>query len=118
MEWISDSTRGGFGLFVSNTRVPPERRASKLLERLEGRAFDSREGIRDLGTPNVVENLPDHLRIHFEPTEVFRRGRVVDDFVCDFEHHPGEEIKEHEPLRDARCSRRFLKLALCEGASP
>ena len=28
------------------------------------------------------------------------RGRVVDDFVCDFERQPGEEIKEYEPLRD------------------
>ena len=38
--------------------------------------------------------------LHFEPIEVFRRGRVVDDFVCDFERQPGEEIKEYEPLRD------------------
>ena len=28
-------------LVVSHTRVAPERRAGKLLERLEGRAFDS-----------------------------------------------------------------------------
>ena len=83
-------------LFVSNTQVAPERRAVKLLERLEGRAFESCEGMRDLNTPNCVENLLDHLRIHFESIEVFRRGRVVDDFVC--ERQPGEEIK---PLRDA-----------------
>ena len=44
-------------LFVSDTRVAPARRAGKLLERLEGRAFDSREGIQDLETPNGVENL-------------------------------------------------------------
>ena len=25
----------------------------------------------------------------------------MDDFVCDFERQPGEEIKEYEPLRDA-----------------
>ena len=71
------------------------------MERLEGRAFDLCEGIRDLATPNGVDNLLDHLRIHFEAVEVFRRGRVVDDFVCDFERQPGEEIKEYEPLRDA-----------------
>ena len=53
-------------LFVSNTRVAPERRASKLLERLEARAFDSCEGIQDLETPNGVENLLDHLRTHLE----------------------------------------------------
>ena len=52
-------------LFVSNTRVAPERRAGKLLERLEARAFDSCEGIQDLETPNGVENLLDHLRTHF-----------------------------------------------------
>ena len=46
----------GTTLFVSNTRVAPARRAGKLLERLQGRAFDSREGIQDLETPNGVEN--------------------------------------------------------------
>ena len=50
-------------------------------------------------TPNGVENLLDHLRTHFEPIEVFRRGgRIVDDFVCDFERQPGEEIRQG--LRD------------------
>ena len=81
-------------LLVSNTRVAQERRAGKLFERLEGRAFDSCEGIRVLETPNGVENLLDHLRIHFEPIEVFGQARVVDDFVCDFERQPSEEIKE------------------------
>ena len=52
-------------LFVSDTRVAPERRAGKLMERLEGRAFDSREGIQDLGTPSGVEDLLDDLRPHF-----------------------------------------------------
>ena len=78
-----------------------ERGAGKLLERLEGRAFDSTEGIQDLETPCVVENLIDHLRIHFEPIEVFRRERVVDNSVCDFERQPGEEIKEYDQVRDA-----------------
>ena len=56
-------------LFVSNRRVAPARRAGKFVE---GRAFDSCEGIHDLETPNGVENLLDHLRTHFEPIEVFR----------------------------------------------
>ena len=38
------------------------------------------EGIQDLATQNGVENL----RTHFEPIEVFWRGRIVDDFVYDF----------------------------------
>ena len=71
MEQISDSTRR-VRLFVSNTRVVPERRAGKLLERLEERAFGSCEEIQDLEAPHGVENLLDHLRIHFEPIEVFR----------------------------------------------
>ena len=74
--------------FVSNTRVVPARRAGKLVERLVRRAFDSCEGIQDLESPDGVENLLDHLRTHFEPIEVFRRGRIVDDFVYDFERHP------------------------------
>ena len=73
-----------------------QREAGKLLERLEGRAFDSCEGIQDLETPTGVENLLDHLRTHFEPIEVFRRGRIVDDFVYDFERQPGEEIRDYD----------------------
>ena len=60
-------------LFVSNTRMATERRARKLLERLEARAFDSFEGTQDLETPNGVENLLDHLRTHFEPIQPQRR---------------------------------------------
>ena len=83
-------------LFVSNTRVVPERRAGKLLKRREGRAFDLCEGIQDLETPNGVENLIDHLRTHLEPIEVFRRGRIVDDFVYGFERQPGEDIRDYD----------------------
>ena len=52
----------------------PQSEAGKLLEWLGGRAFDS--------------------CTHFEPIEVFRRGRIVDDFVYDFERQPGEEIRD------------------------
>ena len=82
-ERISDSTRGGFA-FVCPTHAWPQRGgAGKLMERLEGRTFDSREGVQDLET----------LRTHFEPIEVFRRRRIVDDFVYDFERQPGEETR-------------------------
>ena len=56
-------------LVVSTTRVAPERRAGQLLERLEGRAFDSCRGMQDLETPNGVEDLLDHLRVHFKPID-------------------------------------------------
>ena len=42
----------------------------------------------------VLRICLDHLRTHFEPIKVFRRGRIVDDFVYDFERQPGEERKE------------------------
>ena len=51
-------------LIESNTRVATARRAGKLVERLEGCAFDSCEGIQDLATPDGVEKLLDHLRTH------------------------------------------------------
>ena len=79
-------------LFVSNTRVAPA-------ERLEGRAFDSCEGKQDLETRDGVVNLHDHLRTHLEPIEVFRRGRIVDDFVYDFERQP--ERKSGTATRDS-----------------
>ena len=47
-------------------------------------------------TPNGLENLLDHLRTHFEPIEVFRQERVVDDFVCNFERQPGKEIRDYD----------------------
>ena len=81
---------------MSNTRVAPERRAGKLLERLEGRAFDTCEGVQNLETPDDVENLFEHLRTHFEPIEVFRQGRIVVDFLYDFEHQSGEEIRDFD----------------------
>ena len=65
-------------------------------------------------TPNGVENFLDHLRMHFEPIDVFRQGRVVDDFVDDFERQPGEEVEEYAPRRDA-VPRWFLKPVPCEG---
>ena len=99
-ERISDSTTR-VRLFVSHTRVASERRAGKLLERLEGRAFELCEVIQDLETPNGVEDLLCHLRRHFEPIDVFRQGRVVDDFVGDFERQLGEEAEEYKPRRDA-----------------
>ena len=86
-------------LFVSHTRMAPEKRAGKLLQRLEARALASCEGIQDLETPNGVENLLDYLRTRFEPIEVFS-GRLVDDIVYDFERQQGEEIRKYEP-RDA-----------------
>ena len=65
-------------------------------ERLEGRAFDSCEGIQDSEPPHSVEHLLDHCRTHFEPIEVCKRGRIVDDFVYDFERQPGEEIRDYD----------------------
>ena len=79
---------------MSHTRVVPDRRAGKLLERLEGRAFDLCQEIQDLGTWSGVENLLDHLRRHLEPIDVIRQGRIVDDFVGNFERQPGEEAEE------------------------
>ena len=81
-------------LFVSNTRVAPERRAGELLERLEGHAFDLPEGIQDWETPQGVENSLDHLRMCFEPIDVFRQGGVVDDFVGDFERSVSKKKKK------------------------
>ena len=68
-------------LFVSRTRLALERRAGKLLERVEGHAFDLSEGIQDWQTPKGVDILLDHLRRYFEPIDVSRQGGVLDDFV-------------------------------------
>ena len=68
---------------------PPARRDGKLVERLEGRAVDSCEGVQDRETLDGVKTLFDQLRTHLEPIKVLRRGRIVDDFVYDFERQPG-----------------------------
>ena len=46
--------------------MAPERRARELLERFEGWAFESCEVSQDWETPNGVEILLNHLRVHFE----------------------------------------------------
>ena len=89
MERISDSPRGQVRLFVSITRVVPERRVGKLLEGLEGHAFDLCEEIQDWEAPKGVENVLDRLRTHFEPIEVFGRGIVVDGSVLRFRASAG-----------------------------
>ena len=55
-----------------------------------------REGTQDLETPNGVGCFLDHLRTHCEAIEVFRRGRIVDDFVYDFKRQPGEEFRDND----------------------
>ena len=103
-------------LFVQYT-VAPERTAGKLLERLEGHAFDLCEGIQDLETPNGVENSLDHLRMYSEPIDVSRQGGVVDDFVGDFERQLGEESRRTRH-GETPSPRRFLKPVVCEGVRP
>ena len=63
--------------------MAPEKRAGKLVQRLEARAFESCEGMQDLETPSGVENLLDYSRTRFEPIEVFS-GRLVDDIDLRF----------------------------------
>ena len=55
-----------------------------------------REGTQDLETPNGIGYFLDHLRTHCEAIEVFRRGRIVDDFVYDFKRQPGEEFRDND----------------------
>ena len=85
-------------LFVSHTRVAPERGGGKLLERLEGHAFDECEGIQDWETPKSVENVLDHLRRYLEPIDVSRQGGVVDDFVGDFDRPRCRWVCEPGPV--------------------
>ena len=75
---------------------PQREGLANFLARLESRAFDSCEEMQDVDTPNGVEDLLDPLRTHFELIEVFRRGGIVDDFVCDFERLSGEEIRDYD----------------------
>ena len=88
-------------------------------EAFEGRAFDLCEEIQDLETPKGVQNLLDYLRVHFEPIDVSRQGKVEDDFVVGLERQPGEEVEEYAPWRDAMpCPRRFLKPVLGKEVYP
>ena len=57
-------------------------------------SFDRKK--QELYLLRFVENLLDHLRTHIERIEVFRRGRIVDDFVFDFVREPGEEIEDYD----------------------
>ena len=81
-------------LFESNTRGAPERRLVNFWS-------DSKDGpsirVRESTTWKhrmVFRICWITLRTQFEPIEVFRRGRIVDDFVYDFERQSGEEIRD------------------------
>ena len=80
---------------MSTTRINPKRRAGKMLERLKDVAFDATETIKPeaLREEDGVTVLLNHLRDKFEPLEVLRVGRIVDDFVYDFERADSEEIQ-------------------------
>ena len=83
-----------------------------MVERLEGRAFDSCEGIQDLETPNGVENFAGSLEGHIcEPIEVFRQGQDCGRLPSVmFERQPGEEIRDYDP-RFNTLLRRFEAVA-------
>ena len=92
MERISDSPRGAFvSLCPVHEWGPPPREKGPVnfWSDLEGHAFDLCEEIQDWETPKGVENVLDHLRKHFEPIEVFGRGRVVDGSVLRFRASAG-----------------------------
>jgi len=79
-------------IFEASTKLPKERRGGRLLERLEGEAFDATEtlDVASLSVPDGVALLMAHLRKKFEPIEVLRIGRIVDDFLYEFERRNGE----------------------------
>ena len=85
-------------IFEANTKLPKERRGGRLLERLEGEAFDATEtlDVASLSVPDGVALLMAHLRKKFEPIEVLRIGRIVDDFLYEFERRNGEEMQEYD----------------------
>ena len=74
-------------IWLCNSRMPPERRAGRLLERLKDAAFEATETLSptDLQVDDGVNIHLNHLRDRFEPLEVLRTGRIVDDFLYDFE---------------------------------
>ena len=60
-------------LFVSHTRVAPQRRAGKLLDVHSTCVKESRTWKHR----RVLRILLHHMRMYFEPIDVFRQGRVV-----------------------------------------
>ena len=100
-------------LFASNTQVAPDKRACKLLKQLEGVAFESCEGLQDLETENLLE----HLRIHFEPIEVFRRVRL---WTTPSATSSVSQVRKSRSTShgETPCSRRFLTFTCPECTQP
>ena len=87
-------------------------RAGRLLVRLEGDAFDACETLdtAELRSWGGVALLMKHLKSRFEPIEVLRVGRIVDDFLYEFERKNGEEMQEYD-MRFTNLLKRFEAVA-------
>ena len=87
---------------------PKERRAGRLLERLEGDAFDACETLdtSELRSWSGAATFMKHLKSRFEPIDVLRVGRIVDDFLYEFERKNGEDMQEYD-MRFTNLLKRF-----------
>ena len=83
-------------MFVATTRMKPERRANRLLERLKGDAFDKTEGLDPelLKGPDGVEILLQYLHGQYDQQEALRVGTSVEESRENFVRRSGEEVRD------------------------
>ena len=83
-------------LWVATTGVKPEDRGLRLLQNLEGEAFEKLEDVvpETLRVPNSVELFKQKVDNAYEPVEDFRVGKVMDGFYHEFKRKRDEEISD------------------------
>ena len=78
-------------------RMSPEKQALKLLQKLNGDAFEKLEHIdpESLRRTDGIEVLKKAIVDVYEPIEDYRVGKVMDDFLYGFERRKGQEILDY-----------------------
>ena len=84
-------------LWRSTTGVDLINQAPRLLQKLEGDAFDKLENIEPLTlrVPNGVEIFKKAIEDAYELIEDYRVGKIMDEFLDDFSRKRGEEIVDY-----------------------
>ncbi len=80
-------------LWAATTGVEPEDGGCRLSQKLKGEAFEKLENVDPtaLKVWNSIEKFKEHIVEVYEPIEDYRIGKIMDDFLDDFQRKNDQE---------------------------
>ena len=84
-------------LWTATTGVVPEEQAVRLLQKLSGEAFEKLENVKveDVKCTDGVEKFKEYIINAYEPIEDYRVGKIMDEFLDDFQRKKDQEIVDY-----------------------